>query len=105
MNWLHKQNEPVKIPVLLQNSLDSGEAAVIQLALQEDIQLVAIDENVGRRFARLSGLNLTGSIGIFLKAKKLGYPISMREAIQRMRQRGIWLDNSVVEFALREAGE
>ena len=105
MSWLHKQNTPVKIPVLLQNSLDSGEAAVIALALQEDIELVAIDENVGRRFARLSGLNLTGSIGILLKAKKLGYPISMRDAIRRMRQRGIWLGNNVVEFALREAGE
>ena len=35
MNWLHKQNTPIKIPVLLQNSLDSGEAAVIALALQE----------------------------------------------------------------------
>ena len=68
MNWLHKQNSPIKIPVLLQNSLDSGEAAVIQLALQEDIQLVAIDENVGRRFARLSGLNLTGK----RRARQLG---------------------------------
>ena len=105
LTWLHKQQQPTKIPLLLQNSLDSGEAAVIQLALQQGIYLVAIDENVGRRFARLSGLTLTGSLGILLKAQKQGYPILMTEAIRRMRQRGIWLSDKVVDFALREAEE
>ena len=77
-DWLHKQNQCVTPPSLLQNSLDSGEAAVIQLALQQNIPLVAIDETVGRRFARLSWLTVTGSIGILLRAKTLGYPLSMQ---------------------------
>ncbi len=89
MNWLHKQNQAVSVSLLLQNSLDAGEAAVIQLALQQGIPLVAIDESVGRRFARLSGLTVTGSIGILLRAKNLGYPLSMTDATRRMRQRGI----------------
>ena len=104
-SWLHKQAQPVTLSPLLRNSLDQGEAAVIQLALQHDIPLVAIDETVGRRFARLSGLTVTGSIGILLRAKTLGYSLSMAEAIRRMRRRGIWLSDNVVEFALREAGE
>lgn len=103
--WLHKQTQPVTLPPLLQKSLDSGEATVIQTALQQNISLVAIDEIVGRRFARLSGLTVTGSIGILLRTKTLGYPLSMAEAIRRMRQRGIWLGAQVAEFALREAGE
>jgi predicted nucleic acid-binding protein len=104
-DWLQKQNQPVILSSLLRNSLDPGEAAVIQLALQNGIPLVAIDETVGRRFARLSGLTVTGSIGILLRAKAQGYPLSIREAIRRMRQRGIWLSAKVAEFALREAGE
>jgi predicted nucleic acid-binding protein len=64
----------------LRNSLDLGEASVIQTALQESVHLVCIDEMVGRRIARLSGLNLTGSIGILLKAKSMGYPLSVPEA-------------------------
>ena len=104
-SWLHKQAQPVTLSPLLRNSLDQGEAAVIQLALQHDIPLVTIDETVGRRFARLSGLTVTGSIGILLRAKTLGYPLSMAEAIWRMRQRGIWLSDNVVEFALHEARE
>lgn len=79
---------------------DLGEAAVIQTALQERVNLVCIDEVVGRRIARLSGLNLTGSIGILLKAKSLGYPIVISEALDGMRVRGIWLSQNVIRFAL-----
>jgi len=43
---------------------------------------------------------VTGSIGILLKAKSMGYPVSMPDAISRMRERGIWLGNDVIRFAL-----
>jgi predicted nucleic acid-binding protein len=88
------------IASFLANSLDSGEAAVIQLALDKTIETVCIDEAVGRRMARLSGLSVTGSIGVLLRARREGYPFSMRDAIQRMRQRGVWLSDRVVDFAL-----
>ena len=74
--WLQKWSTPLNISPLLLNSLDLGEASVIQLALNESIQTVCIDETVGRRIARLSGLTLTGSIGILLRAKQEGYPVS-----------------------------
>ena len=74
---------------------------MIQTALNAQIELVCIDETVGRRVARLSGLTLTGSIGVLLKAKKLGYELSMEEAVNRMRQHGIWLSDEVVKFALQ----
>lgn len=99
-SWLEIKAEPLVLQPYLQNSLDRGEGAVIQTALQESIALVCIDETVGRRIARLSGLNLTGSIGILLKAKSLGYPLSISEALDRMSSRGIWLSQSVIRFAL-----
>jgi len=72
-SWLEISNNPVVLPPYLQNSLDRGEASVIQTALQEGINLVCIDEVAGRRIARLSKLSITGSIGILLKAKSVGY--------------------------------
>lgn len=104
-DWLSKQTTPVSIDPLLGNSLDLGEAAVIQLALNHKISTVCIDEAVGRRVARLSGLVLTGSVGILLRAKREGQPIVMRQAIKQMLAQGIRLSTTVVEFALREAGE
>lgn len=103
--WLQKQQTPLNISPLLLNSLDRGEAAVIQLAINENIQTVCIDEVAGRRVARLSGLSLTGSIGILLRAKREGYPISIQEAISQMLNRGIRLSPTVINFALLQAGE
>lgn len=99
-SWLEIKSNPIILQPYLQNSLDRGEASVIQTALQESIHLVCIDEMVGRRIARLSGLNLTGSIGILLKAKSVGYPLSISEALDRMQARGIRLSQSVIRFAL-----
>ncbi len=99
-SWLEIIPAPVELPPYLQNTLDRGEASVIQTALQQRVQRVCIDETVGRRVARLSNLNVTGTIGVLLKAKSLGYPISIPEAINRMRERGIWLSQDVIRFAL-----
>lgn len=104
-SWLQKWPTPLEISPILLNSIDQGEADVIQLALNENIQTVCIDEAVGRRIARLSGLSLTGSIGILLRAKREGYPVSMQQAIQSMRNRGIRLSEKVIAFALEQAGE
>lgn len=102
-SWLEINRIPVVLPPYLQNSLDRGEASVIQTALQEGIELACIDEVAGRRIARLSKLSITGSIGILLKAKSMGYPLSIPEAINRMRVRGIWLSERVVRFALEHS--
>lgn len=98
--WLDVQPSPVRLSPVLQNSLDSGEAAVIQTALDLSVPLVCIDEEVGRRMARLSGLALTGSLGVLIKAKQLGFPVDMSLAIYNMRQHGIWLSQPLIDFAL-----
>lgn len=103
--WLTKFEKPLTINPMLSHLLDVGEASVIQLAQQEGIPLVCIDEIVGRRIARLSGLNVTGSIGIMLRAKQEGYPISLRDALSKMHKHGIWLSDKVMNFALEQAGE
>ena len=103
--WLDKQLAPVSISPFLLNSLDRGEASVIQTALNLQIPLVCIDERAGRRIARLSGLLLTGSIGILLRAKREGQVSSISRSLQKMQERGIRLSSTIIQFALTEAGE
>ncbi len=103
--WLYKQQAPIQINPLLLNSLDLGEASVIQLALNHGIKTVCIDEIVGRRIARLNGLLLTGSIGILLKAKQQNPSISIRTAIANMLAHNIRLSQTVIEFALQQSKE
>lgn len=102
-HFLHKLNKPLAISPFLKNSLDIGEASVIQLALDKGIQTVCIDETVGRRIARLNNLTLTGSIGILIRAHREGHLFSMQGAIKNMQARGIWLSENVISVALKES--
>jgi predicted nucleic acid-binding protein len=99
-SWLEISSSPVILPAYLKNSLDTGEASVIQTAINFELSRVCIDETIGRRVARLSNLNVTGSVGVLLKAKSMGYDVSITDAIDRMRERGIWLSQDVIRFAL-----
>lgn len=103
--FLVKQSSPTSIGTFLHNSLDTGEAAVIQMALDLGIATVCIDEAVGRRIARLNALSVTGSIGILLRAKQEGVSISIRTAIKNMHRHGIWLSKDIANAAIRLAGE
>jgi predicted nucleic acid-binding protein len=103
--WLEKQTSPVDISAFLLNSLDLGEASVIQLALNQNIRTVCIDESVGRRVARLNGLALTGSIGILLRAKQKDPSLLIAPAIENMLNRNIRLSQTVINFALKQAKE
>lgn len=105
-DWLQKSQIPLtNISPFLLNSLDWGEASVIQLALNENIQTVCIDEAAGRRVARLSGLSVTGTIGILLRGHREGYPIDIKQAIGRMITCGIRLSETIINFALQQTGE
>lgn len=104
-SWLEKRELPTQIPTALGKTLDKGEASVISIAMSEKIATVCIDEALGRRMARLNGLQLTGSLGILLRAKREGVPIALRDAIASMRNKGIWLSPGLEIEVLRAAGE
>ena len=104
-SYLDKRADPVAASDFLKNSLDRGEAAVIQTALREGIQTVCIDEPVGRRVARLHALRVTGSLGVLLRAKREGHGVLLSDAVKLMRTKGIRLSDWLVTLALKEAGE
>jgi predicted nucleic acid-binding protein len=85
--------------------LDRGEAEVIALAQELSADLVIIDERLARRHARRLGLNLTGTLGVLLKAKQLGHVESVASLIYRLRQDGIRLSDAVVAEVLALADE
>ena len=103
--YLHVRSRPLSMPPILQNTLDPGEASVIQLALIKKVETVCIDETIGRRIARLYNLKVTGSLGILLRAKKEGYPISLKHAIEKMQKKDIYLSSSLINSVLTLAGE
>ncbi len=97
--------EKTGLDAALLRELDPGEASVICSALMSGIDIVAIDEKAGRRLARLRGLNVTGSLGILLKAKQQGMIASLGDCVARMRSHGIWISADLIADSLRHANE
>ncbi|HEX3385205.1 MAG TPA: hypothetical protein VHS53_08460, partial [Mucilaginibacter sp.] len=60
--------------IYVQNALDidAGEASAIALALESGPSLLILDDGKGRKVAQKLNLNTTGSLGIFLRAKREG---------------------------------
>lgn len=70
---------------LLTAYLDAGEAAVIALAMEQGIRRVVIDERRARTVARTMKLEVTGSIGILLRAKREGFIAEVKPSIEAMQ--------------------
>ena len=87
------------------SNLDEGEAAVIQLALDEQIPLVCIDERKGRRAALAVGLKVTGTLGLLGRAKSLGLVPSVRGCVERMASGGDWFDPALLARFYAAMGE
>jgi predicted nucleic acid-binding protein len=85
-------------------NLGAGEAAVIELALQERVPRVVIDERRGRRTALAVGLEVTGSLGLLGRAKELGLVDGVRPYVEALRASG-WYDAAIIERFLAAMGE
>jgi predicted nucleic acid-binding protein len=103
--WLSYQRLQVPLPALVTSVLDAGEAAVIQLAIDEGIGRVCIDELKGRRMAVAVGLKVTGALGLLGKTKREGIVSELRPYLDRARQTGIRYHPDLVRRYLEALGE
>jgi len=105
--WLRV--EEVKDQMLaqvLQRDLDKGEAEAIVLALQMKAGRVLLDEREGRRVAKSLALNVTGVLGILLRARREDTLSSLRKAMDELQKRaGFRIGTALYTDLLRESGE
>ena len=91
--------------VKLLYELEHGEAEVIILAKEKGIKQVLVDEKVARLQAKVLGLNVIGTLGLLLKAKKEGMISSIKPLVAKMLENGIWIKGEIVEGILKDARE
>ena len=104
--WIKVVTLSKPVDPLLRTSLDSGEAAVIGLAIELNANPVLIDERKARKIARtIYGLHVIGSARVLVEAKKRGLLDNVGVALQTMRDGGYWIGDSIVDVAMKQAGE
>jgi uncharacterized protein len=90
--------------VELTSILDRGEAAAIVLAQERTLPLL-MDERRGRTVAARMGLQVIGTAGLLVVAKRRGLVTAVAPLLDEMRGRGYRLADGLVERVLEQCGE
>jgi uncharacterized protein len=90
----------------LRKDLHEGESETIALAVEQNPEVVFLDESEARKTARVYGLNISGVIGILIRAKREGMIPSLREELDKLKyEAGFWIGDDVYRKALCSSWE
>ena len=89
---------------ILTNLLDAGEADAIYLAKKLSAT-VLIDEVRGRKVALNYGISVTGSAAILIKTKQLGLIKEVKPLLDKLKNHGYRMSDSLIIEILRIANE
>lgn len=72
---------------LLRREIDAGESEAIALGIELRADRVLLDERQGRKTAKSMGLNVTGLIGIILRAEETSLTSSVPDLLDRLQKK------------------
>jgi predicted nucleic acid-binding protein len=90
--------------LIVPNGLGAGESDAIRLAHHLN-ETIVLDDEAARRFARASGLNVIGVLGLLLSAKQRGIIESVRKEMDALADASFHISPRVYRDLLRSAGE
>ena len=104
--WALQYQQPdISIPTTVERwDLGQGESQVISFCLQGE-RWAVLDDRMARRCISAHGLNMIGSLGMILRARKLGLIDAARPWVYKLKDEGMYVEVSLVEKALSALGE
>ncbi len=103
-SWYSRMEVKISLKVAAWN-LGEGESSVFSLASQKPEYRAVVDDLAARRCARVLGIKTLGTGGLLVIAKKRGLIQSVRKRLERLRDSGLYMSDSVVELLAFKAGE
>jgi predicted nucleic acid-binding protein len=87
------------------SALHDGEVETMLLAKELNADLVIMDDALARRHAKYLELNITGTIGVLLRAKHDGVIDEIKPILDDLLKFGFYISDCVCRDVLRLAGE
>ncbi len=101
---VHRHPDVLVLPTVAHWDLGVGESQVLSLCLQNGAVAV-LDDGEARACARSHELPLIGTLGIILRARRLGLLSAARPLIDQLIAEGSFLDKALIERELAKLGE
>ena len=90
---------------LLEMQIDKGESSAIALALETPDCTIILDDYKARKIAQRLGVNVSGTIGVIIKAKLHNIIPSVKPLLNKIKLTDFRLSDDLELLALKEAGE
>lgn len=102
LSWLDQvQLEPELTP-LAYWQLGRGESEVIEYARQHPATIALVDDRRARRAASAMGIPVCGTLGVLAMSVARLRSFSFEDAVKRLRESGLYVNENVVEAVRRE---
>ncbi len=90
---------------LLSSRLHAGEVEVILYAIDSNADLVILDDKLARKTAKYMDLNITGTLGVIVKAKEKGYIRAVKPIMDKLIRNGLYISPEIQKMVLHAAKE
>jgi len=92
-------------PAVLRDSLGPGGREAICLALELQAEALVMDDLTARNLADRLGVQVVGTVGVIIQAKRQGVLKAARPYLEQLRATGLYISDHLLERALELAGE
>ena len=94
-----------QVKKMFSSRLHAGEIEVMLLAEEKQADLLIMDDNSAKKMAKFLGFNVTGTLGVLLKAKNKGYINEIQPFVDKLQDNGFYVSFQVKQYVLEEAKE
>ena len=105
LGWVTVRRPVSEVAVPLVTNLGAGEAEALMLALELREAVVVLDDALARRVAETLGLNVTGTLGLLLDAKRAGLITAVGPLLDQLEALRFRLAPHTRTAVLKLAGE
>ncbi|MFN7929337.1 MAG: DUF3368 domain-containing protein [Blastocatellia bacterium] len=105
LQWLRRDDASPIASLVQAWDLGAGETAVLSYALGNAGYVAVIDDMAARRCARSLQIDIVGTVGIIVLAKRRGLLAEIAPGLQALQDAGLWLSGTLIEQLKQQEGE